>query len=192
MLSLTIGEVAPKPFWPVATQNGIKIEQEFNGSFWIANYLMNVTNEEDEIISNNKIIAKYIIDNTDSMLLTFIGYEGSDIIHEIIFDPTLYPEEQWALRKMGWEIIGIVLILLIDSMTGVLKSLRIESWPDELKEVRKRVWGNALAIKNYSKIYKQWIADAATLSVVQLWDLAQDAGYFSRGELINIDFGTII
>lgn len=180
MYSLIVGEVAPEPFWPTTTKNGTRIRQSMEGWFCLASYLMDITQEEEDYYTFNEIKAKYIIDNTESLLLTIIRYDGTDTIHEIIYDPTIYPNDEWASRQSGLENCNNFLILLIDSSTGILRSMRRVKLPLPLWLLWIYVWGKALTINNYSKIYKEWLSDASTLPVMALWDLGQDVGYFGE------------
>jgi hypothetical protein len=68
--SLRIGEIAPEPFWPRTGEDGSKITQAKEGWLCLANYYSDITHEEENYFTFNKIIAKYYLDNSYSFFIS--------------------------------------------------------------------------------------------------------------------------
>jgi hypothetical protein len=70
--------------------DGARFEQMDTGDLIIIIYMGQPSKEERKIVRKAKIVPRYIIDESKSMMMALIRFESSPIIYELVFDPTRY------------------------------------------------------------------------------------------------------
>jgi len=161
-------------------QNGCVFEQMQGGGVALIVYLDNMTIQEQLVLKHAKISVRVIREDKD-LLLTMIRYDGSPLIFEMSFDPTLYknkPEQYNQFIKSN-----MLTIIGIDSNTNIIKTLRLVSVPKRLYSLWISVWMNALKNENFSQKYNKWIDDLdSRYSVIKLWNMAENYGKMGQIE----------
>jgi hypothetical protein len=90
MIELTLGQQAPEPFWPVPGAEGARFEQMDTGEWIIVIYMGQAPKEERKIVRKAKILTRYLIAESNTMVMALIRFGTSPIIYELVFDPTRY------------------------------------------------------------------------------------------------------
>jgi hypothetical protein len=99
------------------------------GDWIIIIYMRQPSKEERKVIRKAKVVTRYIIDESKSMVMALIRFESSPIIYELVFDPTRYKAIEWKGRIEWWNKSNTVSILVIDSVTGIIEGIRVANMP---------------------------------------------------------------
>ena len=151
MIQLIRGQQAPAPFLPHPGTEGARFEQMDTGDWIIIIYMGQPSKEERKIIRKAKVVTRYIIDESKSMVMALIRFKSSPIIYELVFDPTRYKAIEWKERIEWWNKSNTVSILVIDSVTGIIEGIRVANMPKTLWEVWRESWRKSLSIEDYSR-----------------------------------------
>jgi hypothetical protein len=135
MIQFIVGQQAPEPFWPLPGAEGARFEQLDTGEWFIIIYMSQPTKEERKIVRKARILTRHIIDEKKTMVMALIRFDSSQIIYELIFDPTRYRAIEWRDGVEGWSKSNTVSVLLIDSLSGILGAIRVANMPRTLWEV---------------------------------------------------------
>ncbi len=193
---LAIGKKAPKPYWDVTRKNRTEsiLEQSRDGHWMMICYMPDLTENEIEAYRKNKITSRYIANSTNLVVIALFGVEVKDrdtlLVFEIVFDPCLYPEDEWKQRQEAYYRDNIINFLLIDSSNGIIKAMRSFNMPIKLREIWLKSWNRSYLIENYSEIYKNWKNRIdLTYSVDELWNDAKNSGFLGEyGKLTELSF----
>ena len=134
MIQLTRGQQAPEPFLPHPGAEGARFEQMDTGDWIIIIYMGQPSKEERKIVRKAKIMTRYLIDESKTMVIALIRFESSPMIYELVFDPTRYKAIEWKDRIEWWNESTTVSLLVIDSATGIIEGIRVANMP-------KPLWG---------------------------------------------------
>ena len=180
MIQLTLGQQAPEPFWPVPGAEGARFEQMDTGEWIIIIYMGQASKEERKIIRKAKILTRYLIDESRSMVMALIRFGTSPIIYELVFDPTRYQAIEWKDRIEWWNKSNTVSLLVIDSVTGIIGAIRVANMPKTLWEVWRESWRKSLSIEDYTRKYSEWIKTLWQRKTMELWNMATPSGMFGE------------
>ena len=180
MIQLIVGQQAPAPFWPMPGAEGARFEQLDSGEWFIIIYMGQPSKEEKKIVRKAKILTRYLIDESKTMVMAFIRFESSPLIYELVFDPTHYKAIEWKDRIDWWDKSNTVSLLLIDSVTGVIGAIRVANMPKTLWEVWRESWRKSLSVENFSRKYSEWINILWQRKTMDLWDMAAPSGVFGE------------
>jgi len=181
MIQLAIGQQAPTPFLPAPGTEGARFEQLDSGESFIIICMTSPSKEETKIIRKAKILARYLIDESQTMVMALIRFEYSPIIYELVFDPTRYRAIEWKDRIEWWNKSNTVSLLLIDSDSGIIGALRVANMPKTLWNVWRDSWRRSLSVEDYTQKYSKWINTLWQQKTMELWNMATPCGTF--GEL---------
>jgi hypothetical protein len=148
---------------------------EDNGGFIMPIYLANMAIQEKMIMSSERINARLI--REWNYLLVLIQFGNSPLIFEISFDPTLYQDKramQIAFNNHMVHFIGI------ERTTNEVQLLRVSNVPMKLKQAFITAWTNAFEEENYSVKFANWIHSLYKYSILELWEMGVDVGYFGE------------
>jgi hypothetical protein len=181
MIKLIRGQQAPAPFLPqrVGTE-GARFEQLDTGEWFIIIYMGQPTKEERKIIRKARVLTRYIIDESETMVMALIRFESSEMIYELIFDPTRYKAIEWKERIEWWNKSNTVSLLVIDSLTGIIEAIRVANMPKTLWEAWQNSWRKSLGIEDYSGKYSEWIKTLWQHKTMELWNTATPSGVFGE------------
>ena len=99
MTKLIRGQQAPLQFLPQPVGvEGARFEQLDTGEWFIIIYMGRPTKEERKIVRKARVLSRYIMDESKTMVMALIRFESSDIIYELIFDPIRYWAIEWKQR----------------------------------------------------------------------------------------------
>jgi hypothetical protein len=180
MIQLTRGQQASAPFLPHPGAEGARFEQLDTGEWFIIIYMSQPSKEERKIVRKAKILTRYIIDESKTMVMALIRFDSSQIIYELIFDPTRYRAIEWKDRIDWWSKSNTVSLLVIDSLTGVIEALRVANMPKTLWEVWRESWRKSLSIEDYTRKYAEWIKTLWQRKTMDLWNTAKPSGVFGE------------
>jgi hypothetical protein len=136
--------------------------------------------EERKIVRKAKILTRYLIDETKTMVMALIRFQSSPIICELVFDPTKYQALEWKDRIDWWDKSNTVSLLLIDSTTGTTGAIRVANMPKTLWEVWRDSWRKSVTIEEYSRKYSEWINALWRRKTMELWNTATPSGVFGE------------
>jgi len=136
--------------------------------------------EERKILRKAKILTRYIIDESKTMVMAFIRFESSPLIYELVFDPTRYKAIERKDRIDWWDKSNTVSLLLIDSATGAIGAIRVANMPKALWEVWRESWRKSVSIEDYSQKYSKWINTLWQRQTMELWNTATPSGMFGE------------
>ena len=179
MLQLMCGQQAPVPFLPHAGAEGAGFEQMDTGE-WFIIYMGEPSKEERKIVRKAKILTRYLIDESNTMVMALIRFQSSPIIYELVFDPTKYRAIEWKDRIDWWDKSNTVSLLLIDSATGIIGAIRLANMPKTLWEAWRESWRKSLSIEDYSRKYSEWISALWQHPTMELWNKAVPSGIFGE------------
>jgi hypothetical protein len=174
--NMKVGEVVPIHFRDDPFSSGIKMGQDLDGIWFIACYIDNISDEVIDIFENTPMEAGYITDENMSMVYSCVKFEGEMMGFGLAFEPTFYPEDEWEWRQKLWHETETFTLLLIDSITWILKVIRKVTIPKELKNIWVNIWDKALTTKNYSDQFEAWIQNLQKSSFPELWLKANKLG----------------
>jgi hypothetical protein len=180
MIQLIRGQQAPAPFLPPPGAEGARFEQMDTGDWIIIIYMGQPSKEERKNVRKAKIVTRYIIDESKTMVMALIRFESSPIIYELVFDPTRYKAIEWKERIEWWNKSNTVTILVIDSVTGIIKGIRVANMPKALWEVWQESWRKGLSIEDYTQKYDAWIKTLWQHKTMDLWNTATPSGVFGE------------
>lgn len=180
MIQLMRGQPAPAPFLSPPGLEGARFEQLDTGEWFIIIYMSQPSKEERRIVRKAKILARYLIDETKTMVLALIRFATSPIIYELVFDPTRYKALEWKERISWWDKSNTVTLLVIDSITGIIDGIRVANMPRTLWEVWRESWRKSLSIEDYSRKYSDWIKTLWQHKTMELWNAATPSGVFGE------------
>lgn len=153
---------------------------DFNQGYMFCIHFSNVRQFEIDIIRKKPISMRII--EEDGMVLPIIRF-GSDMIFEMVFDPTLYADER-ALQIV--ERNNILSIFLIESNTGVVKVIRQCNFPLKMIQTCKESWSRAILELDFSNRFANWYeALQSRYTPEGLWNRAKYVG--KMGETYNIE-----
>jgi hypothetical protein len=180
MIQITLRQQAPEPFWPVPGAEGARFEQMDTGEWIIVIYMGKASKEERKIVRKAKILTRYLIDESSTMVMALIRFGASPIIYELVFDPTRYKAIEWKDRIDWWDKSNTVSLLLIDSATGIIGAIRVANMPKTLWEVWRESWLKSVSIEEYSRKYSAWIKTLWQRKTLELWNMATPSGQFGE------------
>jgi hypothetical protein len=90
MIQLIRRQQAPVPSLPQPGAEGARFEQLDTGEWFLIIYMGQPSKEERKIVRKAKILTRYIIDESKTMVMALIRFDTAPIIYELIFDPTRY------------------------------------------------------------------------------------------------------
>jgi hypothetical protein len=157
MIQLIRGQQAPAPFLPHPGTEGARFEQMDTGDWIIIIYIGQPSKEERKIIRKAKVVTRYLIDESKTMVMAFIRFESSPIIYELVFDPTRDKAIEWKERIEWWNKSNTLTVLVVDSVSGIIEGIRVANMPKILWEVWQESWRKSLSIEDYSRKYDAWI-----------------------------------
>jgi len=178
MIQLIVGQQAPEPFWLMPGAEGARFEQLNSAEWFLVIYMGSPSKEERKIIRKAKILTRYLIDESQTMVMAFIRFESSSLIYELVFDPTRYKAIEWKDRIDWWDKSNTVSLLLIDSISGIVGAIRVANMPKVLWEVWRESWRKSVSIEDYSRKYSEWIKTLWQYKTMQLWNTATPSGAF--------------
>ncbi len=144
MFKLRLGEQAPGVFWPSASWDGAKMHQGADGGWFIFYYLNGVSRTEAMAHRKAQIQTAFIRDDTRTMLLTLVRFEGPDLIYELGYDPTGCPHEGKERRRELWGRSSVTSHVLIDTFSYKVKALRRANLPKHLWRIWLETWEKVL------------------------------------------------
>jgi hypothetical protein len=180
MIKLTLGQPAPASFLPHPGAEGARFEQMDTGDWIIIIYMGQPTKEERKIVRKAKVVTRYLIDESKTMVMALIRFESSAIIYELVFDPTRYKAIEWKERTEWWNQSNTVTLLVIDSVTGIIEGIRVANMPKTLWEVWQESWRKSLSIEDYTRKYDSWIKTLWQRNTMELWNTATPSGVFGE------------
>lgn len=180
MLQLIRGQQAPEPFWPMPGAEGARFEQLDTGEWFLIIYMGRPSKEERKIVRKAKIVTRYLIDESDTMVMALIRFQSSPIIFELVFDPTRYLAIEWKDRIDWWDKSNTVSLLVIDSFTGIIEAIRFANMPKTLWEVWRESWRKSVSVEDYSRKYDSWIKALWQRKTMELWNMATPSGVFGE------------
>jgi hypothetical protein len=180
MIKFVIGQPAPTPFLPTPGTERGRSEQLDTGEWFIIIYMGQPSKEEIKIIRKAKILTRYLIDDSKTMLMVLIRFESSSIIYELVFDPTRYKAIEWKDRIDWWDKSNTVSLLLIDSTNGIIGAIRVANMPKTLWEVWRESWRRSLSIEQYTRKYSEWINALWQCQTMELRNTATPSGVFGE------------
>jgi hypothetical protein len=181
MIQLIRGQQAPAPFLPQPVgAEGARFEQLDTGEWFLIIYMSQPTKEERKIVRKARVLSRYFIGETKTMAMALIRFESSDIIYELIFDPTRYKAIEWKDRIEAWSKSNTVSILVIDSLAGIIEAIRVANMPKTLWEVWQESWRKSLSIEDYTRKYAEWIKTLWQRKTMDLWNTATPSGIFGE------------
>lgn len=189
---LSVGEKVPDPYFSYVKKNreGCVLTQTKEGFWTMVVFIPNTKEDEINTCRKNNIFSRYIVDKTNTIVLSLMRVENTPLIFEIGFDPTLYPESEWKQRQEGYYKDNVITFLLVDSLTGIIKVIRRFNMPIKMREIWLKAWNKAYTIENYSQLYKNWTNRIQNNhSVIQLWNDGIAGGmYGESGEITQTSF----
>ena len=180
MIQLVRGQPAPAPFLPRPGTEGARFEQLDTGEWFIIIYIGQPSKEEKKILRKAKILTRYLIDESNTMVMALIRFQSSPIIYELVFDPTRYQAIEWKERIDWWDKSNTVSLLVIDSITGIVEAIRFANMPKTLWEVWRESWRKSLSIEEHTHKYNAWIKTLWQRKTMELWNMATPSGVFGE------------
>jgi hypothetical protein len=180
MIKFVVGEPAPAAVLSSPGTEGGRLEQLDTGEWFIIIYMGQPSREEIKIVRRAKILTRYLIDDSKTMVMALIRFKSSPIIYELVFDPTRYKAIEWKDRIDWWDKSNTVSLLLIDSTTGILGAIRVANMPKALWDVWRDSWRKSLSIEDYTRKYSEWISILWQHKTMELWNTATPSGMFGE------------
>ena len=172
MIQLTRGQQAPAPFLPHPGAEGARFEQMDTGDWIIIIYMGQPLKEERKIVRKAKIVTRYLIDESKSMVMALIRFKSSPKIYELVFDPTRYKAIEWKERIEWWNKSNTVTLLVIDNVTGIIGTIRVANMPKILWEVWQESWRKSLSMEDCTRKYGEWINILWQRKTMEWWNTA--------------------
>lgn len=148
---------------------------EDRDGFLMTIYLNNMSREEKDLLNHRTIKTRMIKNGNKVLFIT--RYGDSPLMFEASFDPTLYKD----LRAMQITFENhMVTFVGVERATNEVQTLRMANFPMKLKQALITAWSSAYEDENYSMKYANWVQSLYRYDMFQLWEMAEDVGYFGE------------
>lgn len=152
-------------------QSGAIMEALHGGEFVIMVLLPGMTPEEKMVLRGCKIEVRMYKEGC--FLLFMFRYQGTDLINEASFDPTLYADDRTQTLIKS----NMVTVVGLDTLTGLVQTLRYANLPLTFMRAVLGPWEQAKSYPNYSRIHTGWREDLERrYSTMELWEMSQPLG----------------
>lgn len=133
-------------------------------------YLKLVVDYLDEIdiseFRENDITFKTLFNNDKAYIL--IRFGDSSLLHEIIFNPTLYKNKDNTKKYLKES--NLIYCVLIEGTNEIVQGIKLFNFPLELFEKLTSVWEKALENLNYQEEFQVYISNFFSEDVVFWWE----------------------
>jgi hypothetical protein len=186
LVSIKVGEIFPlfnESTTHLRGQDGAFFEASSHNQgymFCIYNYDLHFM--EIQTYKNANIEVR-ILQGSDGMILPLLRFGKTNVIYEMVFDPTKYEDDR-ALQFLQAN--NLLLISVIESRNGILKYMReATNFPLKFIQICKEAWSRALMDLNFSDKYTVWIEKMRRYDLITLWNRATPVGVL--GESFNLN-----
>jgi|GEM_PF-2042728 len=143
------------------------------GNLMLVITMIDMTPEEQEILWDRRVRVR-LVEGPGNLMEQLFRFEGSDLIIETVFDPTLYSDD----RINQFRNVKLITVVGVEGRNNIIKSLQVLNLPYELHKKLFTSWLFAQQDDDYSAKYNKWISlIQSKYSVKELWDLGNDYGY---------------
>lgn len=136
------------------------------GPYYIKLIVDNLDYKDIEEFQNNDIIFKTLINQDKAYIL--IRFGNSSLLHEIIFNPTLYPNKNNTREYLKSS--NLIYCVLIEGETGIVKSIKLFNFPLELFNKLTNIWEKALENLNYQEEFNIYVSNFFSEDVLFWWE----------------------
>lgn len=134
---------------------------------------------ETEIFSQKPIHVRLLIEHP--FCLPLIQFGDTRMLFEMSLDPTLYQDKR---ATQFISINNLCTFVLVDSQSGIVRSLRASNFPLRMITLCAQYWAHAFDVPNYSAQYLAWYQNKQNIPLEKLWTQALDVG--KMGESFNV------
>ena len=160
--NIKIGQEYPYPI----TETGAVLELLPQGSYFLK---LNVDNLEDidlQEFRDGDITIKSLF-NSDKVYM-LIRFGMSSLLHEIIFNPTLYKDKNNTRKYLKDS--NLIYVVLIQAETKKVLGIKLVNFPLETFYKITDSWEKALDNLNYSEEFQAFITNFFSEDVVFWWE----------------------
>jgi hypothetical protein len=150
----------------IKNKKGAILELLPKGSYFLKLVVDNLDFNDINVFRNDDIIFKVLFNRDKAYIL--IKFGGSNLLHEILFDPTLYFDKSRTLTNL--KISNLIYCVLINSENSVVHGIKIFNFPIEIFQKLIFVWEKALDNKNYSEEFKIYTANFFSKDISFWWE----------------------
>jgi hypothetical protein len=162
---------------PQSATDGAHMEclEDGGGLMLIMNY-GGITKEEEEVFAHGRMNTKLLFIGNKAIFS--IHFEGSELIQEVVFDPTLYGD----YRAMEWlSQNNLIPFVFVDRGSNIIKVLRYANMPERLRVLLLTCWQSAHEEKAYSENYQYWVSEIYNkFTTEMLYEVSLPIGYFGE------------
>jgi hypothetical protein len=136
------------------------------GGFFIK--LVSSDSKENDI-SNFRYgdISFKILLNKDKVYM-LIRFGKSNLLYEILFDPTLYPNKTTTEKLLKQS--NLIYTVFIDKKSSNILGIKQFNFPIHIYQKLINVWLNALKNNNYSQEYQEYCAGFFSKDIAYWWE----------------------
>lgn len=141
--------------------------------------LPNMTKEESILLNDSRIFVR-IFSGENGFMIPLFRFGNQNFIMESTFDYTKYTQDN---RVDGVLESNLLTILGVDSMTSIVKVIRMSSLPGNFYFPFVQNCLKALYVDNFSEKYNQWIDSVyREYDTLKLWEAAKPCGTLGEQE----------
>lgn len=147
----------------------------------MVHYLSRPNRDEVLAFRRKRLEARYV--EKDGLLLTLVCPEGTTLVSELPYDPTLRrlaPDPLLDTDDLGGMRLLMTMLLIDPARDGEVKVLRTMSTPKPLARAWTASWSQALGDPGYSARYNRFLDRQKLVPILSLWEMATRAGRFGE------------
>jgi len=160
--NITIGDKYPY----ILGEKGALMELLPNGQYFIKLVVDNLDFSDITDFRENDITFKILFNIDKSYIL--IRFGSSSLLHEIIFNPTLYKNPEKTKENLKKS--NLIYCILIEGQTEQVQSIKLFNFPLDIFEKLTNVWEKALDNPNYSEEFQAYITNFFSEDIGFWWE----------------------
>lgn len=150
----------------IKNQKGAILELLPKGSYFLKLVVDDLDFNDIKVFRDDDIIFKVLFNRDKAYIL--IKFGNSNLLHEILFNPTLYFDKSRTLDNL--KISNLIYCVLINSGNSIVQGIKIFNFPIDIFEKLVFVWEKALNNKNYSEEFKVYTANFFSQDISFWWE----------------------
>ena len=147
-------------------EKGAIMELLPDGHYFIKLVVDNLEAPDITDFRENDITFKVLFNRDKSYIL--IRFGNSSLLHEIIFNPTLYKNKEKT--KINLKKSNLIYCVLIEGFTEQVQGIKLFNFPLDIFEKLTNVWEKAFDNPNYSDEFQVYITNFFSEDIVFWWE----------------------
>lgn len=175
-----IGDSAPE-LWKtraIGAPDGAVLEQSSKGYLTLAILMRSPTETEIALAKSGSVETAFYA-NAPFWLGMFRFVEDRSIYFDVTFDITKYPAYELQARIENIKNAGLVFIPLIDTNTGIVRSIRVATLPAAFIGSLYLCVSDPLP-SGFSRKYNAWLNQVYQFQTADLWSQGKETGYLGE------------